>query len=355
MRRWKGTSALLVAALVVAGSVVGFVVGRYATPGPSTAVPFQGITASLYAKLAQAAAQGAGVDASFVAEGSLAGARQIALVRGTYSLFLSVDPAVIRAVLYPNLANWYIALARDRMVLGYSPLSPAAGFLANQSARMTADLQAGDASAALNVTRETLDAVFAQDRRVGTTDPNTDPEGYRALMVLQLAGLVFYGDAHHYTDLFAAAQAAGRVVTVGAGSQLFSYVQSGQVDVDLALYASAAQGADIPFVPLAPKVDLGDVNESAFYAQASVSVTASGSTTILHGAPIVLAATVPSDAPDPAQAAEIILYLLSPAGQTTMTGLGIPPVAPALFSGNATSLEPTLRAVLGSSLLQPGG
>lgn len=351
---WKGKPlAILVGAVIVAASA-GFLVGRYTAPPPPAATDFLGVSASLYARLAEAAAQAAGVDANFLAEGSLAGARQIALTRGTYSLFLSVDPAVIQAVLYPDLADWYIALARDRMVLGYSTHSSDAALLAGWSAQISADLGAGDPGGALNLTRAVLDHVFAGNGTFGVSDPNTDPEGYRLLMELQLAGILFYGDAGHYTALLAAAQQAGRVVTVGAGSALFSYVQSGQVDYDLALYLSAAEGASIPFVRLAPQVDLGDVNESAFYARASVNVTASGGTTTLHGAPIVLAATIPTDAPLPADAARIILYLLSPAGQARMSGMSIVPVSPALFYGNAAGLEPTLKDVLGSSLLQTG-
>lgn len=350
----KGKLLVLLVVAVIAAASVGFFVGRYAAPAPA-APAFLGVSASLYAKLAEAAAQGAGVDANFLAEGSLAGARQIALAPGTYSLFLSVDPAVIQAVLYPDLADWYIALARDRMVLGYSTRSPDAAQLANWSTQISSDLAAGDTGGALNVTRALLDHVFAANGTFGVSDPNTDPEGYRVLMELQLAGIRFYADARHYTDLLAAAQQAGRVVTVGAGSQLFSYVQSGQVDYDLALYLSAAQGAAIPFVRLAPQIDLGDVNESASYFQASVNVTSSGGTTTLHGAPIVLAATIPTGAPLAADAARIVLYLLSPQGQTLMSGMGITSLSPARFYGSETGLEPTLRAVLGSSLLQAGG
>ncbi len=351
----KSRSLVIVLAAVLAAAGSGFALGRLTASPASPASPeLLGVAASLYAKLATAAAQGAGVQANYLVEGSLAGARQIALVRGTYSLFLSVDPAVIQAVLYPDLADWYIALARDHMVVGYSTYSSSASLLANWSASMSADLAAGNQAGALNVTRELLDHVFSSGGKIGVSDPNTDPEGYRVLMELQLAGLLFYGDAGHYTALLRAAQQAGRVVTVGAGSQLFSYIQSGSIDYDLALYLSAAEGASIPYVRLASQVDLGDVNESAFYARASVNVTSSGGTTTLHGAPIVLAATIPADAPDPADAARVILYLLSPQGRAVMEGMSLAFLAPAQFSGNATSLEPTLRDVLGSSLLQEG-
>lgn len=343
---------LLVVALVAAASV-GFVVGRATVPPPATPT-FLGVSASLYAKLLEAAAQRAGVPANFLAEGSLAGARQIALNPGTYSLFASVDPAVIEAVLYPNDASWYIALARDRMVLGYSSQSSSAPQLANWSHAIAADLAAGNSAGALNLTRVVLDHVFSGNATLGTSDPNTDPEGYRVLMELQLAGLLFYGDARHYTDLLAAAQQAGHVVTVSAGSQLFSYVQSGQVEYDLALYRSAALGASIAFVPLAPQVDLGDVNESAFYARSEVNVTSSSGTITLHGAPIVLAATIPMRAPDAADAVRIILYLLSSDGQALMAKDGIGSLSPGRFYGNTTALDPTLKDVLGSSLLQSG-
>ncbi len=350
----KGKPLVLVVAAVVVAAAAGFALGRLTAPAPA-ARSMLGISASLYAKLAEASAQGAGVDANFLAEGSLAGARQIALVRGTYSLFLSVDPAVIQAVLYPSLADWYIALARDHMVLGYSTYSSSATLLANWSAAISSDLAAGNESGALNVTKEVLDHVFSGHAKLGTTDPSTDPEGYRVLMELQLSGILFYQDVHHYTDLLAAAQQAGDVVTVGAGSQLFSYVQSGQVEYDLALYRSAAKQAAISYVPLAAQVDLGDVNESAWYGQATVNVTSTSGNITLHGAPIVLAATIPTDAPDTTDAARVVLYLLSPQGENVMSGMGIGALSPSRFYGNATSLEPTLRAVLGSSLLLPGG
>lgn len=350
---WKGKPLVLLVVALLAAATVGYVVGRYTTT-PLAPQPLLGISASLYANLAEAAARNAGVDANFLAEGSLAGARQIALVRGTYSLFVSVDPAVIEAVLYPDLASWYIAVARDRMVLGYSPYSASASLLSNWSAQISVDLEAGNGTGALNLTRQVLDHVFAGNATLGMSDPNTDPEGYRALMELQLAGTLFYGDARHYTGLLEAAEQAGRVVTVNAGSQLFSYVASGHVEYDLALYLSAAEGAGIPSVRLAPEVDLGDVNESAFYSQATVNVTSSSGNTALHGAPIVLAATIPSDAPNPADAAGIVLYLISPEGQALMAQMHIGPLAPARFYGDRSALEPTLRALLGSSLLQEG-
>lgn len=344
--------------LLVAGvaAAIAFAAGHFVPlGGPAVPLKIEVISASLYANLLQKAAQNAGIDIALQAEGSVAAARQVALTPAAFSLFASVDPSVIPAILYPNDANWYISVAWDRMVIGYSALTPEASTMANLSARIQADLASGDLADALNGTHQVLDLVFAPGARLGFGNPNTDPEGYRALMVLQLAGLAFYGDASHYVELFNESLAAGNVVTVDAGSKLFAYVQSGQVDYDIAIYESAALGATIPYVRLAPQVDLGETDYASSYAVAKVNITVGTAPLVMVGAPVVLAVTIPTLAPNPDAGSKIVLYLLSLDGHSLMNTLRIRPLAPATLSGNATALPPLLRAVLGSSLLQVAG
>jgi molybdate/tungstate transport system substrate-binding protein len=344
--------------LLVAGAAaaVAFAAGHFLPfVEPTTPTKIEVISASLYANLIQKAAQSAGIDIALQAEGSVAAARQVALTPAAFSLFASVDPTVIASILYPNDASWYISVAWDRMVIGYSTHTAQAPTMANLSARIQADIASGDLADALNGTHRALDLVFSGGARLGFSNPNTDPEGYRALMVLQLAGLAFYGDANHYVDLFNQSQAAGRVVTVDAGSKLFAYVQSGQVDYDIAIYESAALGATIPYVRLAPQVDLGETQYAGSYAAAKVNITIGSQRLTMVGAPVVLAVTIPTLAPDPDAGSKILLYLVSIDGHALMSTLGTRPLAPAILSGNATALPPLLRAVLGSSLLQAAG
>jgi molybdate/tungstate transport system substrate-binding protein len=342
--------------VAAAAAAIAFAAGHFVPfGGPPAPAKVEVISASLYANLIERAAQNAGIDVALQAAGSVAAARQVALTPAAFSLFASVDPTVIPAILYPTVASWYISVAWDRMVIGYSTHASQASRMANLSGRIEADLAAGNLGDALNATHQALDLVFAPDARIGFSNPNTDPEGYRALMVLQLAGLAFYGNVTHYVDLFNQSQAAGNVVTVDAGSKLFAYVQSGQVDYDIAIYESAALGATIPYVRLAPQVDLGETSFANSYAVARVTITVGTAPLTLVGAPIVLAVTIPTLAPDPDAGSRIILYLLSTDGHSLMGSLGIRPLAPATLSGNATALPPLLRDVLGSSLLQAAG
>jgi molybdate/tungstate transport system substrate-binding protein len=351
----RATMPFWILVVIVVG-LVAFAAGHFIPlVGPTAPAKVSVISASLYANLVGKAAQAAGVDIALQAAGSVAAARQVALTPSAFSLFASVDPTVISSILYPNDASWYISVAWDRMVLGYSSYASQASTMASLNARIQADLAAGNTSDALNATHSALDLVFAPGSRIGFSNPDTDPEGYRALMVLQLAGLAFYGNATHYVELFDGAKANGNVVTVDAGSKLFSYLQSGQIDYDIAIYESAALGSTIPYVRLAPQVDLGEVEYANGYAAAKVNITVNGQALTMIGAPVVLALTIPTLAPDADRASRIVLYLLSPDGHALMSSLLIRPLVPATVSGNATALPPLLDAVLGSSLLQAAG
>ncbi|MHB8585652.1 MAG: substrate-binding domain-containing protein [Thermoplasmatota archaeon] len=317
-------------------------------------MPVEIVAASLYAKLLQKDAADAGIPAVVQAEGSVAGARDITLKPGTYSLYASVDPAVISSLLMPQTTAWYVSIAWDRMVIGYSPTAPGASVLANLSARIQADIATNRSSDALNATALEWDTVFAGGSRIGTTNPNTDPEGYRAILVLELVGLEKFGNASHYLSQFAAAQTAGRVVTVDAGSRLFGYVQSSSVDYDIALYESAAASASISYARMAPVADLGDPTQAATYGLVNTTITTGGTPLVIRGAPVTLAVTIPLDAPDRVDGAALVTRLISPAGHVEMQAMGIRPLLPARLEGNASLAPAALREWLGSSSLVAG-
>ncbi|MHB8604104.1 MAG: substrate-binding domain-containing protein [Thermoplasmatota archaeon] len=312
----------------------------------------QVIAASLYAKLLKQASVEAGIPADVRAEGSVAGARDVQLAPSTYSLFASVDPAVITSLLSPTIAPWYVTIAWDRMVIGYYASAPAASQLANLSQAIERAQAEGRAGDALNATASELDLVLSSGSRIGTTNPDTDPEGYRAILVLELVGLQKFGDPSHYLTLLEETRQQGRLVTLDAGSKLFGLVQSGAVDYDIALYESAASSASIPHARLAGSVDLGDATRSPEYALASTTIKSGPTTLTIKGAPISLALTIPREAPDADDAVRLILHLISPAGEKEMEALGIRPLDPARFVGNTTNAPHALQDWIGSPVLE---
>src|SRR6185503_18609137 len=76
------------------------------------------------------------------------------------------DYGVIAKLLLPQYASWYVTFASNAMVLAYTERS----------------------SGAAGITGENWWRVLLRkDVRWGSSDPNLDPNGYRALMVAQLA------------------------------------------------------------------------------------------------------------------------------------------------------------------------
>ncbi|WP_143701311.1 substrate-binding domain-containing protein [Vulcanisaeta thermophila] len=326
------------------------------------------ITASLYADLFRDAGQSLGINTVVTGMGSVQAARQVILNPTGYSIYTSIDPYILTSLLYPNnITSWYIAIAGDEMVIAYSPHMPQQ--LLNEVNALTNEereaLAAGNYTRAMAITREFLDLIFSNSTKalahqygayvIGTSNPNTDPEGYRALMVLELTGIYWGLGKDYYVNLFNEFNSTGNVYEVLAGSQLFGPVESGKVWFDIAIYKSSAVSAGLPYFPLPPMVNLGDPGYSSFYSRASVTITVGGQSLVVRGAPIQLALTIPNQGPNKVVAEELIIYLISPQGHELMRKLGINPLTPAILYGNLSDVPTLIRSLVNSSLLIYGG
>ena len=85
-------------------------------------------------------------------------------------------------------------------------------------------------------------------------------------------------------------------------------------------YENLARAAKLSFRTLPAAVDLSSVADSATYAAASVRVPgrARGDSVTFRGEPIAYALAVPRAAPQPAAAARLTAYLLSPDGRRVL-------------------------------------
>ncbi len=340
--------------VIIAASFTSYTLGyRAASPAPRGVVT---IAASLYAPYLSSALKNSGVGGTVVGMGSVAAARQIILEPGAYGVFLSVDPAVIEDMLYPRgIASWYVAIASDQMVIGVSRSSPAYGELAALNSSLNAAMSEGNVSAEKEILGRILAVVLSGNYTVGTSDPNTDPEGYRALMMLQLSGIWLRVDPNYYVQELSALNSSGKLYEVPMGSALFSYIETGRVDFDIALYESSAIQQGIPHILLPPQVNLGDANYSQFYARSSVEIESGGEPIELHGAPIYICFTIPNAYPDKTQAALVALYMISPEGRSLLRSYGAVPLATPLLYGNASQVPYPLSALINTSVLSYAG
>ncbi len=262
-----------------------------------------------------------GVTFQTEASGSNEAARKIRELGREADLVISADYRIIDRLLIPDFADWSILFARNEMVLAYTDRS-----------RYADEVNTGNWYEILG-----RDGVIC-----GRADPNTDPCGYRTLMVWQLAE-AHYGIPGLYHTLEARCPKAHmRPKSV----ELIALLQSGDVDYAFE-YRSVALQHGLRFVELPPEMNLGSVEHADFYRQARVGIvgTGPGQTITIVGEPIVYGVTVPKNAPNPDLALEFVRFLIGPEGQAVMERMGQPPIVPPVTE-NRDALPPLLRPLV---------
>jgi molybdate/tungstate transport system substrate-binding protein len=204
------------------------------------------------------------------------------------------DREVFEQVLMPRFVTWYAGFAHNRMVIAYTARSKAAG----------------EISAA-----NWMGVLLRPSVETGRADPDTDPNGYRTLLTLQLAE-GFYAQPGLAVRMIAAVP---RRNIRANEAELVALVQAGELDY-IWSYESIALAAGLEYLRLPSEIDLGDPALGARYAQASVRVTgrARGDTITIRGEPIVYALSIPVGAPHPQLAARFVAWLLGPDGRRVL-------------------------------------
>jgi molybdate/tungstate transport system substrate-binding protein len=226
--------------------------------------------------------------------GSLEAARMLIELHKIPDVIALADYQVFANLLMPKYVSWYADFAHNRMVLAYT----------------------GKSRFASEITTQNWWQVLQRPGvQVGRSDPNLDPNGYRTLIVMQLAER-YYKQPGLYNRLLAAAPPRNvRPKEV----DLVGILQAGELDY-IWSYESLAQAASLSYVQLAPEIDLGNLADTASYAQAVVRVAGRTprDTLSFEGQPIVYALSIPTGAPHAARAAKFVAFLLSADGKRVL-------------------------------------
>jgi molybdate/tungstate transport system substrate-binding protein len=246
-----------------------------------------------------------GVEPMQESSGSLEAARKLSELGKIPDIVAVADYGVIAKVLMPRHATWYVTFASNAMVLAYT----------------------GRSTGSAEITGENWWRVLLRPGvRWGASDPSLDPNGYRTLMVFQLA------EAHYRQPGLAARLSAGLLPRYVRPSeaQLTGLLQAGELDYAWS-YRSLAQTAGLKWVNLPPQVDLSDPTRVDWYVQARVRLPGARPASVdsleFRGEPIVYALTIPVGAPHPALARGFARFVLSPEGRAILTraGFRLPP------------------------------
>jgi molybdate/tungstate transport system substrate-binding protein len=241
--------------------------------------------------------------------GSLETARKLTELGKIPDIIALADEEVFPQILMPQWTPWYVNFARNRMVLAYTDRS-------RRAAEITPD----------NWWRIMLQPGI----EVGRSNPDLDPNGYRTLLVMQLA-------ERHYRE----AGLAGRLLAAAPArnvrpkeADLVALLEAGEVDY-IWSYESMADAIGLRYVRLPPEIDLSESGLAGAYGVASVRVRGRtpGDTIELRGAPIVYAMAIPANPPHPALAERFAVYMLSDVGRRILIANKLDVLNPASAKG----------------------
>ena len=241
------------------------------------------------------------------AAGSRHCARKISDLHKQCDVMMSADTRVVESLLMPACARFNIRFATNEMAIAYTPESTFAD-------EISAD--------------NWPDVLLRKGAIFGRAEAESDPCGYRTLLVFQLAERAFEspGLAEKLTQ--------AKAVIRPKETDLLALLEAGEIDY-LFIYRSVAAQHGLEMVQLPDEVNLRSADLADIYATASVRLTGKtpGEWITRKGEPMVYSATIPIDPPNPAAAEAWMAMLLSDAGREIMERNGQPFLTPPTADG----------------------
>jgi molybdate/tungstate transport system substrate-binding protein len=280
------------------------------------------------------------VDVLMEGHGSIQVIRHVTELRELVDVVASADYALLPALMYQSTdpetgqpyADWTIQFATNRLTLAYTDRSLYAD-----------EINANNWSEVIN----------RPGVRLGLPDPRFDAAGYRGLMLLQLAEdyydapqifedtlqgrlrrpiRTYYEDGRWtivVPEIVQPVPNSGLIVR-GSSVQLIALLESGDLDYAFE-YESVSRQHGFNYLTLADELNMGSEALADTYDQVEVQLDFQrfqSVTPVFGGEFIAYGITVPSNAPHPQQAAELVAFLLGPEGQQIMAANYHPLITP---------------------------
>lgn len=236
--------------------------------------------------------------------GSRESARKISSLHKPCDIIASADYTVIEELLIPDFTDWYINFATNEMCIAYTGSSRLQSNISNDN---------------------WLDILLNDTVVFGRSDPDTDPCGYRSLMVMKLAG-IYYGKPEMAKHLEEKDVSFIRPKEV----DLLALLETNVVDY-IFIYKSVAVQHGLEYITLPDEINLRTPEFSDFYKKASVSISGKTSDEQITkvGEPMIYAASIIRDCENYDNALKFMDFLLNKGkglkimeenGQATITG-----------------------------------
>ncbi|MEA1963514.1 MAG: tungstate ABC transporter substrate-binding protein WtpA [Candidatus Aerophobetes bacterium] len=255
--------------------------------------------------------------------GSRRCARKIIELDRESDIIASSDVTVIDTLLIPEFADWDIHFANNQLVLCYAEESRYADKINKDN---------------------WYEILIKEGVQCGHSDPNVDPCGYRAVMVMQLAEKYY-----KIPSLFKKLQASIPQRNIRPKSvELIALLEAGALDYAFE-YRSVAVQHNLKFVELPPQINLSSAEYDDFYRNASVKVRGKEPGTFItkRGASITYGVTLLRNAPHRRGAIKFLKYLLdSEKGLKVLKQSGQPPIIPPIARFNVDKIPEELQSIV---------
>jgi molybdate/tungstate transport system substrate-binding protein len=245
------------------------------------------------------------------AAGSREAARKISELKKPCDILISADYRVINDLLVPEYAAWSIGFASNEMVIAFNNRSEYGQEISSHNWH---------------------DVLMRDGIRLGRSEPESDPCGYRTVITLRLADM-HYGLAGLSDQLL---DRSARYIRPKE-TDLLALLETGHLDY-IFIYRSVAGQHKLPYVLLPDEINLKNAAMAPVYREAVVGLRGKtpGDTITVRGEPMVYGLTIPHGAENPGLAEKFLAFFLHPdKGMRMLEELGQPPLSPMIFTNEA--------------------
>jgi molybdate/tungstate transport system substrate-binding protein len=238
--------------------------------------------------------------------GSLVCARKITELKKPCDIIASADYFVINKMIIPEYSDWSIRFATNEMVIAFHEES-------TSSTEINSD--------------NWIDFLLKDDVIFARSDPNSDPGGYRAVLLFLLAER-YYQKEGVTNKLVAKNQNYIRPKEV----DLLALLESNTIDY-MFIYKSVAIQHKLKYIELPSEINLSDPSKQEIYQSVFINVTGKkpGTKMRILGDFINYSLTVLDKAPQKDAAIDFISFVLSKEGMDILRKSGQDPLDPLLI------------------------
>lgn len=256
------------------------------------------------------------------AAGSVECARKITELNKPCDVMASADYTVIDKILIPGHASWNIKFASNEMAIVYTEKSKKSDLINSSN---------------------WFEIMLDKNVQIGRSDPNSDPCGYRTVLVTKLAEK-YYKKSGLSDDLLK--KNTGNIRP--KETDLLAILETGNVDY-IFLYRSVAEQHKLKYILLPDELNLKNPAFEELYSSVSTEINGKkpGEKIIQKGEPMIYGITIPKLAPNKPVAMAFVKFLLDKEkGGAILSRLGQPSVIPAStisFDSIPEELKPFAR------------